>query len=106
MATTKKKYYAVFGKSQNELAERKRSPDEPLHIWSWNVAGLRGCVKVGYPSLVSVTPVTMPFPFRRIVTRRLQTRVLMSSSCKVLGSSAVLEQRVRYSSVQNFRDEV
>jgi len=34
---TKRKYYAVFGQAPTELAEKKRSPDEPLHIWSWNV---------------------------------------------------------------------
>jgi len=35
------------GQAPTELAEKKRSPDEPLHIWSWNVNSLRAVVKKG-----------------------------------------------------------
>lgn len=62
---TKRKYYAVFGQTQSELAEKKRSPDEPLHIWSWNVAGLRACVKVPTSLSPSNNAQVMMPPFQK-----------------------------------------
>lgn len=42
-----KRNYPIFEK-QNKENQAKRSKDEPLKIWSWNVAGLRGSIKVFY----------------------------------------------------------
>uniref|UniRef100_A0A183BLU2 exodeoxyribonuclease III n=1 Tax=Globodera pallida TaxID=36090 RepID=A0A183BLU2_GLOPA len=48
-----KRNYPLFEKGkETEQAAKKKKSTEPLKIWSWNVAGLRACVKRGGHQLI------------------------------------------------------
>uniref|UniRef100_A0A7E4VZC8 exodeoxyribonuclease III n=1 Tax=Panagrellus redivivus TaxID=6233 RepID=A0A7E4VZC8_PANRE len=59
-----KRVYSIFDKGTSSAAEtvaKKRKPEDPLRILSWNVAGLRACVKKKFVESVTAEDADVVF---------------------------------------------